>query len=963
YRVLPVSGCASCLADNIDAFPEVNRTALAEKMLEPHIGAFAALARNIDKFPELNHARLVECFLRSNPDYQEGHDFLRHLFKLRGVDSFHVAEVLIEKDPMTAACLIYEFKSLGGSQRHFLAERFRARGEQFAVLALILNKRFPRDDDFFTGASFKPDPRWGIRDQLALHGSLLPSQIPYLLSNPAQVIENWESAPKQYLELVFRRFWSLPQPDRIMRQLVDSPTARELCRELPHFTPRASDAHVLPLLAEAGFHERVLRILGHYSFLEPTQVKLIFKAVAKGYVLEGHFQKARDLLSRHGISEMDFNSYIVSEIAQDLEDENIVALCGVAAWLSDRPEAAALLDNLAIRDGFKKYLDAFPSNKDSTGYRNSSSEQFIREGIALLAGLTLFQPAHVEAILDALPTFFQRGASTAAAWAVHRENVGPELISRAMADLSPPLVVYKLEEDLPTMMTIFTDKENCSKTGLDTQPAPPDPKAELADLLSFFCDYSSIRAPALYSEFRARKRASLPLGELGPKEIAHRTQAMLRELLADKALSPLSDIEWELLAAVVGGPPDKVRSITKTFYEDIERERVKPLDPRLKDKTYQFTADRLSSKSAETFIFSDTSTGLYKTFTDIILNSATIDLDVVLDHKKEAAISRLAFISQENEKKISEVPKGRAHNLELRRVAIQNALEALQNVNSMYSLLVTLCEHATVDKELKKYVREVAGSLALRDTRLDVGWISALSSPVPTQEAVERLSELIQEHVLHNRALVEPLGKRASVLRAAMNTASFEEDLHRLQKLGTHGSEKLLAVPTRGLLGALSGFICDVCWSRQVDLMQRYPHATGLIFVKNHDNPVTARLEGGCMLIAVKDNDNQDVLVINGLNPTQNLIVGLNAQSFFEKFLEEVVIPIATDLNIKKIAIPTTVPGSFFEPRSNRPSLARYLTERCKNLPRITFEKDRDRAVFNDNSFEKNCVVLWSAPT
>ncbi|MEY4668002.1 MAG: hypothetical protein RL518_701, partial [Pseudomonadota bacterium] len=40
YRVLPVSGCASCLADNIDAFPEVNRTALAEKMLEPHIGAF-----------------------------------------------------------------------------------------------------------------------------------------------------------------------------------------------------------------------------------------------------------------------------------------------------------------------------------------------------------------------------------------------------------------------------------------------------------------------------------------------------------------------------------------------------------------------------------------------------------------------------------------------------------------------------------------------------------------------------------------------------------------------------------------------------------------------------------------------------------------------------------------------------------------------------------------------------------
>jgi hypothetical protein len=112
----------------------------------------------------------------------------------------------------------------------------------------------------------------------------------------------------------------------------------------------------------------------------------------------------------------------------------------------------------------------------------------------------------------------------------------------------------------------------------------------------------------------------------------------------------------------------------------------------------------------------------------------------------------------------------------------------------------------------------------------------------------------------------------------------------------------------------------------------------------------------------LQDDEGDDVLVIRGLNPSRSVLWGLSAGSFFEQFLERVAIPMAQALDIEKVAIPTYVPESYFQTQSNRPPIFLYLRDRCRGLERVTFRDNRDKAIFNGNSFEDDCVLLWSKP-
>lgn len=755
--------------------------------------------------------------------------------------------------------------------------------------------------------------------------------------------------------------------------------AAELAANLTRIIPQKSDIPLLSSLAASGHSEAVLGILDRYPDIAPKELKQIHFAIAKGYIVAGYFEMADRYISQERIPDAAFAKYLEVSAWKHFRSNDFYPLFALSAWARCRPSADLSLQGLLTSEIYKQFVSPFVPHPQSKKSYNSPSEIFIRVGLPFLRERGFLSDASIDFVSNVASLFLQNNASTATAWECHKANFGPWLIGRRNV------------------------------------------KEELASILSFYRDYPRLQAPGLRSVIRQLSSLGLPLRDLSADDVRKRIEAfrkdlsvvgsetfpgeervheafggpastiledekrrrdrsiltgnldapsvntycgnLLHEILTAQQYPPLGYFDLELLSGLTGVKDiDVMMGRYAHLYIDFLKGKVAPINSNIIGRSFDFTAERLSREAAQLFTFSDPSKALYQTTRDALLHFKQSGDLSALTTRKGAITSALQDTADDISRKASSLPKAQAEKLLYRNNLIKAAIESIAQAQSMSELLYALCKHSDSDKQLKGHIREVALALACGSTELKGHEIDALGSQEPSRESIAQMYEILQEKVLHNSTLVEAVGDDMPALRAALGVATFEEELRKLGKIGTRGVESIRAYATRGLLGELAGFIGESCLTRQEDLMRRHPNATAIIFVKNADKPESIRLEGSCMLLTVKDNDGNDVLVIRGLNPTQNLILSLSAASFFEQFLEHVVKPIAKKLHIKKIAIPTPQKDIFFEARTNRPSLAVYLTDRCANLPSITFENDRDRAVFNDNSFEKSCVLLWSDP-
>lgn len=221
---------------------------------------------------------------------------------------------------------------------------------------------------------------------------------------------------------------------------------------------------------------------------------------------------------------------------------------------------------------------------------------------------------------------------------------------------------------------------------------------------------------------------------------------------------------------------------------------------------------------------------------------------------------------------------------------------------------------------------------------------------------VEFFGGIIRSDVMRDLELTDHQTKRAG---SAVQVKALTAELERIEGLATAGTEVIGLRPTRGILAELSGFVCDACWTREDDIVSRYPNLTTVVFVKNPGS-ANERLCGATVVLKVRSEATEsspaeDVLVVRGFNPLQNTITQLKADQFFEGFIGWLE-GVARAEGVSKIVIPGGVAGGS---QTNRPTIHTYVSGRYGRTPIVPLSSEV-RSTFNGYDISRSCHLVRS---
>jgi hypothetical protein len=215
------------------------------------------------------------------------------------------------------------------------------------------------------------------------------------------------------------------------------------------------------------------------------------------------------------------------------------------------------------------------------------------------------------------------------------------------------------------------------------------------------------------------------------------------------------------------------------------------------------------------------------------------------------------------------------------------------------------------------------------------------------EQMVEFVNNVLKQHVCPALNLTAAQNKKLSKI---LNVNGLVEEIGRLNQMLSGRKRELLCVPSREVLGELSGYYGDACWTAVEDSMKNNPKMTAVAFVSNPDEKKHRKLAGATLLIETAIGG-EKVMIIRGLNPKQNLIERLSAEKFTEEFIESYIMSICLAQGVTKILCPLHNEGAL----TNRPSIAEYLKKKYSTARRVKLDEEID---FNGYNITDSCVVL-----
>lgn len=197
----------------------------------------------------------------------------------------------------------------------------------------------------------------------------------------------------------------------------------------------------------------------------------------------------------------------------------------------------------------------------------------------------------------------------------------------------------------------------------------------------------------------------------------------------------------------------------------------------------------------------------------------------------------------------------------------------------------------------------------------------------------------------------ETMKKYSSVLKKNLSFPAFTKELQSFKESfvasQVDSDQTIQLTPDRGLIGEMSGYMADVCYTKVYPLLKQYPELTPYKFVSNPDSDATEFI-GSTLVFKVNDADNQPVFLIRAFDiPKEDT---LNIGSFFESFVDHLT-PIAKSMGIKKILAAGTA-GTI----SNYSTTTNYV------LSKYVHGKEAvplaDRFSFNGYNITNECFLV-----
>ena len=438
-------------------------------------------------------------------------------------------------------------------------------------------------------------------------------------------------------------------------------------------------------------------------------------------------------------------------------------------------------------------------------------------------------------------------------------------------------------------------------------------------------------------------------------------------------LSEMTPFQKNLISIITGHSTNQwtkipLDSIISDYTFDYQSGDIKPLPNEFIAETINTSTIKTETdkKIGESQILTSLKQEILSSIDDP--NNPSIEKDLISDMLNQ----RINSLSQDFEKVDPKKPKKQEFILKQTDV-IKQKLEEISHADSTDSLLSALVSFnyglGDDQEKLNSVLRRLVFKKVFDKHQNSPGWQESLrislESETATVDAVDNISNLInniiKDHALNfesknqdgywDESTFEVMKKYSSVFKKNLSLSTFINELDIFKKnfvitqLGTNQTVSL--IPDRGLIGEMSGYMADVCYTKVYPLLKQYP---GLVPYKFVSNPETedSKFLGSTLVFQVEDADNQPVFLIRAFNIPQEQSIDIG--NFFETFVDHLS-SIAKKMGVKKIISAGTSGTISNYSITNNYVISKYVTGQ-KNVPlKNTFN-------FNGYDITNQCYLV-----
>ncbi len=331
-----------------------------------------------------------------------------------------------------------------------------------------------------------------------------------------------------------------------------------------------------------------------------------------------------------------------------------------------------------------------------------------------------------------------------------------------------------------------------------------------------------------------------------------------------------------------------------------------------------------------------------------------------------------------------------AHEKEIQRLQTRQQLVSeclaklkdIKSIDQIMKLLLDLELNLNIKKEFaptSPFLRTILFSKAIANHSGYANLPEAMSmGEEPTLESLHYIKDIIQnmikQHIIltgelrqgkkeeptetREKRLVEaaayfdegyaPGAPESKRLAKVFSVPNINEFLQNREEKATGQEQEISMIPDRGVVGELSGYYADACWTSQYMFLRDWPNITPYKFVMETEDDVQ-KIIGSVLLIETESRSGEKVLVVRGLNPRDEFLNGFQAADFCEKVFEKVK-STAERIGAKKVLV-ALKSGST----SNRGSINSYASNYGKDEFFVPLQESVN---FNNYEIQEACYQV-----
>ena len=251
---------------------------------------------------------------------------------------------------------------------------------------------------------------------------------------------------------------------------------------------------------------------------------------------------------------------------------------------------------------------------------------------------------------------------------------------------------------------------------------------------------------------------------------------------------------------------------------------------------------------------------------------------------------------------------------------------------------------------------------------LQADQLSASISQGPTADGILRMlnihDDFIKDHLLNvsrkneekywSEETWDKIAKGRKSNKLVNLTKVFDPHISALREASSNfeiiekgGTQRVEAIPDRGLVGELSGYLADVCYTAEYPLLEKYPNVVPYKFVARDAESGSPAFVGSVLVFEVTTTDGSPALLVRGFDVPNEQKYDIG--KFIEKFIDQLGI-VAKQRGLKKVLIPGLTGATSNYAMTNRHMESSYKAGNETIGLAETFR-------FNSYDLTQNCYV------